>query len=81
MKIEELQATRKPVSDVTWAILVEEGVTEGLPREVFWEYAEGYVLHERDGGFWPHAWWYAPVRKETLAEAEEVLLAWRKEMG
>lgn len=77
--IEDFRQTRAPISDELWAVLQAEDATEGQPREAFFMYGEEYVLHEADGGFFPHAWWYRPVRKETREEAEAVLWEWRKE--
>ena len=78
MTLDEFRATRRPATPEMLEALAQEGVD--LPEgAVPFEYADGNLLHERDGGFWPHAWWYAPVRRETLAEAEEVLFNWRAE--
>lgn len=79
MTYAEFLATAAPVSDAIWAILQQEDCTDGLPREAFTMYAGEYALHESDGGFYPHAWWYRPVRKATRQEAEAVLWEWRKE--
>lgn len=79
MTITEFLATRAPVSDEIWAALQAEDATDGLPREAFWMYDGAYVLHEHEGGYFPHAWWYAPVRKDSLIAAETVLWEWRKE--
>jgi len=80
MTFEEFKASRRPITDEMWEELEKADARDpGTPREAYWQYGEGYVLHERDGGYWPHAWWYAPVRRETLAEAESNLWEWRKE--
>lgn len=79
MTYEQFIATRAPVSDEIWAILQQEDVTEGHPREAFFEYAGEYVLHEADGEYFPHAWWYRPAARATRAEAEAVLWKWRAE--
>lgn len=79
MTYEQFVASRAPVSDELWGVLLEGGVTDGLPRSVFFAYGGEYVLHEAGGCFWPHAWWYRPASRETRAEAEAVLWEWRKE--
>lgn len=80
MTIEEFRATASPVDDRIWDTLQREDVVPaGVPREAFTMYDGEYVLHEADGKYWPHAWWYAPVPKDSLTEAEEVLYEWRKE--
>ena len=82
MDITTFLATRQPVSDEVWRMLQDEDVTYDQPREAFFMYGEGnewYVLHEKDGGYFPHAWWYTPARKESLIEAETVLWNWRAE--
>ena len=82
MTITEFLASRAPVSDAVWGMLGEEDCRYGQPRSAFFQYGEGeeqYVLYEADGGFWPLAWWYAPVRRESLTEAEAVLWNWRAE--
>ena len=42
----------------------------------FHVYADAYLIHEADGLFWVHAWWYAPLSYATLAEAEAELFLW-----
>ena len=78
MTLDEFRATTHPVSDETWAAVLD-GVSDPAPRTSFTEYGGGYVLHEADGKFWPHAWWYPPVPYDTRAEAEKVLFDWRAE--
>jgi hypothetical protein len=43
------------------------------------QYAETCYLFEMDGKFWAVAWWYAPVGKDTLAEAEQSAFDWYNE--
>ena len=79
MTVTEFFASRAPISDEIWDVLLQEAETDGLDRSQFFMYAGEYVLHEHDGKFFPHAWWYAPVAKDSLVEAESVLWEWRKE--
>lgn len=81
MAFEEFRATRKPATPETLEAFRVEGID--LPEEAkvfqYGEDADGWCLHEFDGGFWPHAWWYRPNRHETLESAEKDLFAWRAE--
>ena len=78
LSLDVFRASAHPPTDAEWAEIVE-ACSPTFPRDAFVCYAEGWTLH-RDGDTWfPHAWWYAPVAKATLAEAEADLLAWRDE--
>lgn len=79
MTYAEFVATAAPVSDAIWAILQQEDVTDGHPREAFTMYAGEYVLHTDGASWFPHAWWYRPVAKCHREDAEAVLWEWRKE--
>ena len=37
------------------------------------------LLEKREDGFYPHAWWYDPIRHDTLKSAERELHKWWKE--
>lgn len=78
MTYEEFIAGAAPCSEAFYAELCE-WVENPAPREAFTVYPGGYVLHEANGQFFPHAWWYEPVAKATRAEAEAVLWEWRAE--
>lgn len=78
MTLEEFRATAAPVSDALWAVICEEGV-DFAPRSAFTAYDGEWVLHEADGKWWPHAWWYKPVGHATREEAEADLHNWRNE--
>jgi hypothetical protein len=78
MTLDEFRATAHPVSDETWTAILD-GVDNPAPRSAFTEYGTGWVLHEEDGKFWPHAWWYSPRPHATRESAEADLNEWRKE--
>lgn len=80
MDITEFAATRKPVSDAVWEEIIGDGNFPATRDQTF-EYDDACILYERDGGFWPVAWWYPEVRHETLAEAEAKLLEWWAEFN
>lgn len=50
-----------------------------VPREQIFMYAEGFIIEETGTLFFPHAWWYSPVSKDTREQAEKELYAWRNE--
>ena len=80
MTLEEFRATRQPCSDEMWAEIQEAYTPEDMPtRETVFQYADGFIIHEADGQFFPHAWWYAAVARDTRAAAEESLHKWRAE--
>lgn len=78
MTLDEFRATARPITDETWQAVLD-GVPDPAPREAFTEYATGYVIHEADGKWWPHAWWYAPAPHDTRESAEIGLHKWRAE--
>lgn len=78
LTLDAFRATAAPVSDALWAVICEEGV-DFAPREAFTAYDGEWVLHEADGKWWPHAWWYKPVGHATRESAEADLHAWRNE--
>ncbi len=78
MTFEEFRATRKPVTDEAWAVIVEV-IQFPLARSAYFEYDTEVVLHEADGAFYPHTWWYTPNAHATLEAAERDLFAWRAE--
>lgn len=78
MNITDFLASRRPASPETLAAAAAEHVEFPEGAEV-WEYGEGWILHELAGQYFPHAWWYAPVAKDSLIAAETVLWEWRAE--
>ena len=81
MDLNKFRALAHPVSDETWAEIQKEGTCYGVAREDFTEYAQGYVLYKKGAGFFPVAWWYAPVPHASLEKAEESLLEWWREFN
>lgn len=77
MTLDAFRATREPAGPELMEAIREAGAFEEGAN--FFTYAEGYCLFEKDGGFWPVAWLYAPRRHDTLASAEEDLFNWRAE--
>ena len=73
-------ASRRPITDMVWQHLLDEKlIPADTDRGRFFVYAENFTLEERDGGFYPHAWWYSPARHETQEAAETSLYKWRDE--
>lgn len=80
MDIDEFRATSAPLDDEIWAATQQlTEVPDGASRNDYVMYDGCYVLYKYDGKWWPHAWWYPPVPRDSLAEAEEILYEWRKE--
>lgn len=79
MEYHVFAASARPVSDEVWEALIEMDYFPLEGRASCIEFGEGYLLEIRFDGFYPHAWWYSPVRKATLQEAVETLWEWRKE--
>lgn len=75
-------ATKHAPTDSEWVDLVQVFDEEGRAapaRETCFLYAESFLIEQRADGFYPHAWWYSPVRYDTIEKAEEVLFKWRQE--
>lgn len=78
------RATKSPASDEFWEVIKDFIDTDNgaIPRTAFHVYGAnaddqgGCLIHEAEGQFWVHAWWYAPLPYATLAEAEEQLYPW-----
>ena len=79
----EFLATRHAPTEAEWnelQALVADGVIEPLEREQCHMYDDGgYLIEQRPDGFYPHGWFYAPRRHETLESAEKDLCEWRAE--
>lgn len=78
MTLDEFRATASPITDALWLHLCEGDLTQ-CQRSAHTMYDGEYVLYEKDGQFWPFAWWYKPAPYPTKERAEEVLYEWRKE--
>lgn len=79
LDIEAFRKTRRQPTDAEWADISETLGPSGPARETCFLYIDNYLLHEADGLFWPHAWWYAPVGMDRREDAEAALFEWQKE--
>jgi hypothetical protein len=75
---EAFVASRKSVTASTQLADFYLDAPEFVGAPLF-QYAEACYLFEMDGKFWAVAWWYAPVGKDTLAEAEQSAFDWYNE--
>lgn len=80
LDLEAFRATKRPCDDTTWAQIVEAELLRDIPtltQAACTIYgAECWLIHEQDGKFFVHAWWYAPLSYDTLEEAEAKLHPW-----
>lgn len=75
-------ASQHAPTDEEWSDLSEAFVEEGMAvpeRTACFFYADGFLIEHRADGFYPHAWWYSPVRHDTIEQAERSLHQWRQE--
>jgi len=72
----QFRATRRQPTPEEYAECVSAGLPSHVEASKVHVYADGYAIHEEDGKFWVHAWWYAPRPYDTLEEAEEELYPW-----
>ncbi|UXO93724.1 hypothetical protein Pan1_09 [Pseudanabaena phage Pan1] len=81
MTLEQFVATRRECDESTFAEM-QEVLGDDMPaRETCSVYADGYLIHEAEGKFWPHAWWYSPVAHDTRESAEANLHKWYLEFN
>ena len=83
MSNEQVLATRHTPTDAAWNELqemVDNGTIAPLEREQCHVYEGGYLIEQRPDGFYPHAWFYAPRRHDTMESAESDLCKWRAEL-
>ena len=79
MNLTEFRATRRACDDKTWIEIVDAGLVDDVPtltQSNAHIYANGYMIHEHDGQFYVHAWWYAPIAYDDLETAEAKLHPW-----
>lgn len=82
MEPEAFFATRHRPTDAEWdelCIAFKADNQEVPARGTCHIYTDSFLIEERPDGFYPHAWWYSPVRYDTIEKAEKVLYAWRQE--
>ena len=82
MTLEQLVATRTKPTPEQYAFMKEHAEVKA-ERENCAVYGDDpenpYLIEKREDGFYPHAWWYAPVRHDTLESAEHDLHRWRNQ--
>lgn len=81
LDLASFRATRRPCDDATWNELTSEGLVDGLTQSQCFLYADGYMIHEAEGKFWVHAWWYSPLAYDSLEVAETKLHPWYLEFN
>ncbi len=69
------RATKRACDDATWAE-IQDDIGSAIPQSAVLLYADGYAIHELEGRFFVHAWWYSPIAYDTLEEAEMKLHPW-----
>lgn len=79
LTFKEFHETKAPMNDELWKYITTEAPVPS--REACHVYADSCLVHEADGQFWVHAWWYPPVGYPTLEVAEVALYAWYSELN
>lgn len=85
LTFDQFRATRRPCDDKTWIDIVDSGLVDDIPsltQSAVTIYTEtAFMIHEEDGKFFVHAWWYAPLAYDSLEEAEAKLYPWYEEFA